>query len=68
MGYKILITAPDIDIPAQATAPFANSGVSQHLVVMTILSMCALISHVLDPPKARLNAGRGAMSSTTVVH
>ena len=38
-----LITAPDIDIPAQATAPFANSGVSQRLVVMTILSMCAII-------------------------
>jgi len=38
-----LITSPDIDVPAQATAPFTEGVISQRMITTTILSMCAII-------------------------
>ncbi|HPF23909.1 MAG TPA: PAS-domain containing protein [Hyphomonas sp.] len=38
-----LITSADIHVPEAATAPFTESGISQRLITITILSMCAII-------------------------
>ncbi|KJS27658.1 MAG: hypothetical protein VR75_02240 [Hyphomonadaceae bacterium BRH_c29] len=38
-----LITSPDIQIPDTATAPFTSGGISQRMITITILSMCAII-------------------------
>ena len=38
-----LITSSGIEIPDSATMPFTESGISQRLITITILSMCAIV-------------------------
>ena len=38
-----LITSPDIEVPPQATEPFAGGLLSQRMITTTLLSMCAII-------------------------